>query len=330
MKLSGMYKKIVRPGIVLTALLGPAVFIPGCGDSNGPGEGLFTNYTTSNGLMDDKILCMTYGPDNRVYVGSYNGLSMFDGSDWSHLSGADGLPGDVVVGVAVSDSGGIWVSGFDLDDANQGKIGYFVDGEWEIFPVFNNLIHSIVSDDRQNIYWFFSEDGVTWCDGVNWGKSSSNFFGIDSSEIRVVRADGFENFWLGTRDGVYRYDWTEFDHFTKTDGILDNVVTAIAEGGPNELWVGTTLGPSLYSNQTWEAFPNIGLAQKSITAIAVDGEKGIWVGTTTGVSRYYQNTWAAYTSENGLVNNRVTAMVSDHLGNVWIGTQGGISVYQSP
>jgi ligand-binding sensor domain-containing protein len=303
------------------------VVLPGCDDNQGPGKDLFTNYTTANGLIDDKILCMTIDRGGRIYVGSYNGLSIYDGSDWTHFRGADGLPGDVVVEVAVSDSGGIWVAGFDLDDVNKGNIGYFLDGEWEIFRVFPHLIYSIVPDKQQEIFWFFSEDGVTWCDGVNWGKSENDFLGIPCDEIRVVTADGFANFWLGTREGIYYYNGQEFAKFTVADGLLDNLVTSIAEGGPNELWVGTSLGPSLYSNQSWTSFPNFGLAQKLITAMAADAENGTWVGTTTGVSRYYQNKWTAYTSKNGLINNRVTAIVGDHTGNVWIGTQGGISRY---
>ena len=40
----------------------------------------FTNYSSSDGLIDNSVLCATVDNNNNMWFGTQNGISKFDGS----------------------------------------------------------------------------------------------------------------------------------------------------------------------------------------------------------------------------------------------------------
>ena len=112
--------------------------------------------------------------------------------------------------------------------------------------------------------------------------------------------------WIGTRDGLYRYDSQAYvwKLFTESNGLASNRVSAIAvEDG--YVWVGSSdRGVSRYDRSTalWKIFASeSGLADNNVRAIAVDG-KYVWFGTFSGgVCRYDKNSdlWTTYRTSRG-------------------------------
>ncbi len=98
--------------------------------------------------------------------------------------------------------------------------------------------------------------------------------------------DGY--LWIGTREGLARFDGVNFTVFDKsnTPAIRNNFITALLE----------------------------------------DREGGLWIGTNGGgVSRLFQGQMSVYTTEQGLSNDFVRSLMQDHEGKLWIGTQGGVN-----
>ena len=72
-------------------------------------DGIWTTFTTSDGLAGDVVYSMAQGPDGVYWFGTNNGLSRFDGSNWKTYGVQDGLLGVDVYAIAITANNEIWV-----------------------------------------------------------------------------------------------------------------------------------------------------------------------------------------------------------------------------
>src|SRR5947209_20016953 len=74
--------------------------------------------------------------------------------------------------------------------------------------------------------------------------------GLPQDTIRAITqtADGY--LWLGTDEGLARFDGYEFVVFHKANGDLpSNSITALTPGAGNSLWIGTSNGLVHYGDR---------------------------------------------------------------------------------
>jgi ligand-binding sensor domain-containing protein len=87
--------------------------------------------------------------------------------------------------------------------------------------------------------------------------------------------------------------------------------------------------PHTKSDWTQNLNTGNGLICDTVLAIARDKSKNLWLGTTMGVSMYNGTNFTNYTIEDGLVNNKVNTIAIDIDGSVWFGTNNGISHFSN-
>ena len=110
--------------------------------------------------------------------------------------------------------------------------------------------------------------------------------GLPQDTIRAIAqtTDGF--LWLGTDEGLARFDGYEFVAFGKDHGDLPSNSVNVLAGGP-------------------------------------DG--ALWIGTPNGLTRYAKGRFQTFTQKDGLPGNPVTALFIDHTGSLWIVAAGNLS-----
>ena len=70
--------------------------------------------------------------------------------------------------------------------------------------------------------------------------------GLSNNSVTCLIQDRYGLIWIGTYDGLNRFDGTDFDVFRNrlrdSFSLVNNHVNAIAEGIDGDLWVGTQMG----------------------------------------------------------------------------------------
>jgi len=66
--------------------------------------------------------------------------------------------------------------------------------------------------------------------------------GLQNLAVQTVLQDRSGFLWVGTQNGLYRYDGSRFTRFSKAEGIIGTRVEALHETAKGELWVATDAG----------------------------------------------------------------------------------------
>jgi len=264
---------------------------------------LFTrweNFTTANGMPDDKVFCVAVD-GNRIWAGTEDGLVLIeDGKIRKVYRPEDGLVHRVVMGIAVDrKTGDLWIGTF-------GGLSRFSGGQ---FTNYTNLTSGLLNDI---IYGVAVQDNWVW----------------------VATTAGISR--LDTSTGEWR-NWSEFNaplHEPWSYGVapapnIGKVYFAVWGGGMIEYDISTdTMKPYTDPDEEMEMvlFRNQGLVHIIVSNIAYNPDtKMAWGSTYFGLTGYDGRNWHNYlTKDSGLASDFINAPKSR--GNeVWACTDKGLS-----
>jgi len=113
--------------------------------------------------------------------------------------------------------------------------------------------------------------------------------GLSKSAVTALLQDETGFIWIGTYDGLNRYDGYQFTVYRPVDGdttsLSDNYIQCLLQDTKNKIWIGTKKGLNRYDPET-EKFQRINLAPDGsveITCICQDIAGKLWIGTTQGL-----------------------------------------------
>ncbi|MFA5835079.1 MAG: two-component regulator propeller domain-containing protein [Bacteroidota bacterium] len=155
--------------------------------------------------------------------------------------------------------------------------------------------------------------------------------GLPQNSINTIRQtkDGF--LWMGTQEGLVRFDGVQFTVFDKnnTPQIKNNHIVSLTIDKKGKLWIATlSEGLVTFANGKFDTVPNTPqLNGTQLRQIYTDLKGAIWVSTRdSGVIKIDSLGVTHYSTTNGLVSNNAWEIIQDTKDRFWIATEGGISI----
>jgi ligand-binding sensor domain-containing protein len=160
--------------------------------------------------------------------------------------------------------------------------------------------------------------------------------GLASSVVLDIAADSRGFLWFATRNGLSRFDGSEFRTYTTEDGLPNPVVNAIVETSEGDYWIATNgggvcrlnldAGPAIFACQ------NVGdtFLSNRVNVLHEDRRRRIWMGTDNGLFRMERD-GRAWNIEPVVVDGLPAglqmasrAVYEDEQGRVWVGLPQGL------
>ncbi len=174
--------------------------------------------------------------------------------------------------------------------------------------------------------------------GQSYGPEISHISindGLSQNTVNTILVDEQGFLWMGTNDGLNRYDGHSFKVFTSssadTASLSNNHIKAISKDTANNLWIATQIGLTKYDlKQGRFVRYDVGNSslQNTINDILIDG-KSIWLATGRGLFYADNLDDPSFDLLPYVVNEKaelfqVNQMILDDRGNTWLAAEEGI------
>lgn len=309
----------------------------------------------SNGLSHNTVFALALTKDNRLLIGTGNGLNILDAerTTFQHLfhrrEGSSTHPLAEISSLMVDDDT-VWIGttddGFGVYNLQSRSL--------KLYPFKENSKHSVsfphvkhFLKDRHGRIWISTYGG-----GVNRLNADAETFTVYRHEPENPNSIGGDVIWKGFEDsqqniwfasdhgGLAKYnpstdDFTNHKHDPyDPNSLSSNQVRTIFEDHAGNLWIGTFPQGVNYINrhaqniQHWTSRPGkaLSLTHSAILSFLEDRDGGIWVGTENGLNRYDSDTqnvdhyWPQKGKPGHLQAGSILALEEDPEGNLWVGT----------
>ncbi len=155
-----------------------------------------------------------------------------------------------------------------------------------------------------------------------WGAYTFRSYGGDqgltSLSVTVMGQDETGFLWVGTEDGLFRYDGDAFRRFDAQDGLPDSYIVSLASAPDGSLWVLTKTGLCQRKGGRFTVMPAASglpksedLASRS-SSLACDAQSRVWIATLKGL---YQGGPSGFWPVSGVPR--------DEISSVWINPENG-------
>ncbi|UKN02470.1 SpoIIE family protein phosphatase [Paracrocinitomix mangrovi] len=282
----------------------------------------FIKFNYNSPLNQRLVFDITEDKDGNIWMATNDGLTKFDGEYFYTYREEQGLGGNTVTNVIVSEKGDIWVT---VDGAGVNRF----DGEGFTHYTTNEGLISdnttvIFEDDEENIWIGTSDAGLCRYDGYTFITYQEEM-GLPNNFVKSITQDSQGNLWIGTEGGgACRFNRFDFKHFTKSEGMSNNSIWSILEDSDGNIWFGTFgAGANVYNESSFENYTEYqGLNNHLVRYIVQDRKDNLWFASNRGISKYDGDSFWHYTEEQGVPLNHVRNMLIDKNGDFWLGTGG--------
>lgn len=173
-------------------------------------------------------------------------------------------------------------------------------------------------------------------------KKSYNFkhFGIDDglsqSTVETLYQDKDGYIWIGTNDGLDRYNGYQFNHYKydkyDKNTISNNYIVDIIQDKDGYMWIATLKGLNRIDvenneiKQYYSGDSKGGLSDDNLWEILCTSDNKLLVSSINGLSLYQpdSDSFVRVLNDKSLPSQFIYSLAEDKKGNIWIGTDKGV------
>jgi ligand-binding sensor domain-containing protein/signal transduction histidine kinase len=299
-------------------------------------------YTKADGLAGNRVQCIFRDSHGFLWFGTTEGLSRFDGYQFTNFTSAQGLPSSNVNQIIETQSGVYWLATgagpCRFDPARRGSSSRFTPS-----PLDRRAATALV-EDRSGAIWCGTSSGLfrlpsggAAFEPINIGMLLEP--GNEDAIVSALLEDSQGVLWVGTGGALYRRAPDgRTRRYTVGNGLPTpfGFIEALLEDREGQIWIATRRG-------VWRTLPRPPLDRPPIAKVygTHDGIQGaawisslleasdgkLWAGggglnLFTAGQDSQGASFRAYTTAHGLSVGNVEALAEDRAGNLWAGTDG--------
>lgn len=163
--------------------------------------------------------------------------------------------------------------------------------------------------------------------------------GLPDNRIRSIFQDSRGFLWIGTMNGIAKYDGYNFRKYYSQNGsgnISGNWAFAICEDRNKNIWIGTLNGLNMFdtSKEKFKSYKNIpgnrhSLFSNKITALHFDSSGKLWIGTQDGLTRLDPASGKFETFKQYPLQTYISKIIQAKDDKIWIATAAGVVLYDT-
>ncbi|MNK34487.1 Sensor histidine kinase LiaS [compost metagenome] len=314
----------------------------------------FTNYSLKDGLPQSQVMVIYQAKDRTLWLGTFGGVSNFDGKEFTSYSKAEGL-GSNSVNSIVENNQGQMLFGTErgINILKKGKISTLYSGQvvthllkdkkgaiWGLtehqlfkvekgklvfYPFKNRKVSTIKADRHGDLYALVSGDGIYKLSGDTWAINQVLPYEIQAFAIREILFDKkIDNkiYLLTYQKGVYVLENGATRLFFQNPDI--DTYYSLEQDNKGNMWVGSERGAYLIGKDGIITRFNgeNGLSDNQVDKIFSDAENNIWISCfSDGIYKYEGDAFIRYNTFKGQnVAYPISGIAADKNDRLWIGT----------
>jgi ligand-binding sensor domain-containing protein/signal transduction histidine kinase len=324
-------------------------------------------YTTGDGLANNLVHRIVRDSRGFLWFCTFEGLSRFDGYNFTTYGTEQGLPSPVVNDLLETRDGQYWVAtAAGLCRFNpRGRARPHAQGTGQesatAQPMFTVYFPGEDRSSRNVIKLLETSAGVIWCGtlrGLFRIEVQNQEVGFHLADIRMptrtkdyititsIIEDGRGALWVGTATGIYRLltnGSVEHYHLSR-HGLPQDGIRSLLEDREGRIWVGTGEGglcrlvsdPAPGREVVARVYTSKdGLPTRWINQLFQASDGSLWAGSNQGLIEFIPTSdgrdfrFRAYTQPHGLSYHEVGPLAEDRNGNLWVGENGVAKIARS-
>ena len=289
-------------------------------------DGKFKPLPAESGLVNPHINCCAIDARGRLWVGTSNGIAVWDGKQFQDRTPTNGESLPAVDFLTVTESNHVWA-------VVNGRVLEGFDGRWlrEVAALRNvfsgNLNRLAARSNHHGGVWYYDYDRGLFQVSAS---GQSRHFGIEENfpgdRINSFFEDREGNWWAGVdAGGLVRIRERRFQTLVLDKEISTKPARSVCEDLNGAIWIGT-LGDGLQCWPVGGAATNLilpgGTGNGLAFSVCPDSAGRLWV--SAGAEDLYVREGDGFKRVSPFVHG-VKSLLADHAGRIWVGTKSGLS-----
>ncbi len=322
----------------------------------------FTNYTTKDGLSNNKINAILQDKTGFLWFGTDDGLNRFDGYEFkiyrNDPKDSNSISSNNIWSLFEDAEGNLWIG------TKSGDLNYY-DSNKEIFKhwkiesgvVKENSITALYKNESDYIWIGTYQSGLYRFkfkseELKNWNYKIDDPDCISNNFITSIIQDKNESLWISTYNGLNKFNPDSSENIFKKyytnrenpNSLSNNLIWSITKSKyyPDLMWIGTADGlVSLDNNKnvftrfsfTAEKSLQFSNSVASIVEEKINNDIILWISTYGGLVRLNLETKESVrfikqkNDPSSIISNEINDVIKDSSGVIWLATENGISYF---
>ncbi len=293
----------------------------------------FKKYTTADGLVQGTIKAICQDSFGRMWFGTAEGISIYDGTEFHNYGAAENYSAPVATCFYETDPGTMLVGTIGEGILVFKKPRYKPDTVAAVLKdtdyVLDPSISSIVRgpDDR---LWISSDKGLSIWELVNGSikkvTHKKHFGKFEALSVNQIVFNKENSLYLASEEGLIEEKHGQFKRITSGLFKPDAPVFRVFCDSEDRIWFSTLQGLFNLKDDVIVGFSNAHPdIDNTVIAFLETGTNGLLFGGYGKLFKYNDDSFEVIGESNGLTEKTIICLYSDREKNLWIGSLEGVS-----